>query len=126
MLLVDDDQTQVGKRREHRRPRPDADARAAVAQATPLVVALTEAELRVQDRDTLAEALLEAARGLRSERDLRDHDDRGAPLRERLVGRAQVHLGLAAARHAVQEQRSVAALAQRFEHRAQRRPPGPA
>ena len=66
---------------------PDADPRRAAAQALPLVVALAEPELRVQDRDALAEALLEAARRLRRERDLGHQHDRRAPLRERRLRR---------------------------------------
>ena len=50
MLLVDDDQPEVGDGREHGRARPDADPRLAAAQAAPLVVALAGAEPRVQHR----------------------------------------------------------------------------
>jgi hypothetical protein len=108
VLLVDDDQPEVGQRREHRGPRPDADARLAAAQPQPLVVALARAQLGVQDRDLLAEPLPEPAGGLRGERDLRDqHDRRAPPVQGRRNG-AQVDLGLAAAGDAVQEQPAVA------------------
>ncbi len=121
MLLVDDHQAEVGERGEHGRARAHADPRLAVAQAPPLVEALAEPELRVEDRDAIAEALLEAARGLGGERDLGHHHDRRAPLVERRLRGAQVDLGLAAPGHPVQQQRLVAPLAQRREHRAQRR-----
>ena len=75
MLLVDDDQPEVGDGREHRRARADRDARLARAQPPPLVVALALAERRVQQRDGVAEARLEARDGLRRERDLgHEHD----------------------------------------------------
>ena len=60
MLLVDDDQPEVGDRREDRRARADADPRLAGAQALPLVAALAGAEPRVQQRDPVAEPASEA------------------------------------------------------------------
>ena len=103
VLLVDHDQPQLRDRREDRRARPDADARLALAQAPPLLVALPGCHPRVQDRDRLAEAGAEASHDLRRQRDLRDHHDRPAALRERLLRRAQVDLGLARAGDAVQQ-----------------------
>ena len=87
MLLVDDDQADVGERREHRRARPDADPRLAAAQPQPLVVALALAERRVQDRDDVPEARLEAPERLRRERDLGHEHDRAAPGGERRLRR---------------------------------------
>ncbi len=55
MLLVDDDQSELFQRREHRRARAHADARFAAAQPHPLVVALADAERRVQNRHDIAE-----------------------------------------------------------------------
>ena len=78
MLLVDDDQPEVAERREHGRAGADADARLAGAQAQPLVVALALPERRVQHRDDVAEAGLEAPTGLRRERDLGHQHDRAA------------------------------------------------
>ena len=75
VLLVDHDQPEVGDRREHRRPRADGDPRAPGAQPAPLVVALALAQRRVQQRDGVAEARLEARDGLRRERDLRHEHD---------------------------------------------------
>ena len=103
MLLVDDDQAQVGDGREHRRARPDADARLAAAQTSPLVVALAGAQLRVQDGDGVAEAGLEAGDRLRGQGDLgHEHDPRArgrAPPRRR-----QVDLGLARTGDAVKQE----------------------
>ena len=56
-----------------RRPAPRRGAGAATRRSA------RPAELGVQHRDALAEALLEAAGGLRRERDLRHQHDRGAP-----------------------------------------------
>ena len=104
VLLVDDDEPEVGDRREDRAARPDADARLARAQAAPLVVALPRAELGVQDRDGVAEARHEAVDHLRRQPDLGDEDQHAAALGQRLGGGAQVDLGLARAGDAVQEQ----------------------
>ena len=104
VLLVDDDEPEVGDRREDRAARPDADARLAGAQAAPLVVALPRAELGVQDRDGVAEARHEAVDHLRRQADLGHEDQHAAPLGQRLGGGAQVDLGLAGAGDAVQEQ----------------------
>ena len=105
VLLVDDDQPEPLDRREDGRARADADARAAVAQAAPLVVALAGGELGVQHRDGVAEAVDEAADDLRRQRDLGDEHDHAAVLLERGRGGAQVDLGLARAGDAVQQQR---------------------
>ena len=57
MLLVDDDQADVGERREHRRPRADDDVDVAAADALPLIVALAVGEPAVLNRDAIAERL---------------------------------------------------------------------
>ena len=60
----------------------------------------------MQDRDAVAEALLEAPRRLRRERDLgHQHDRARGPRSSAAAGRAQVDLGLAAAGDAVEQQR---------------------
>ena len=78
VLLVDDDQPDVGQRREHRRARPDADPGLAVAQAQPLVVSLALAEPRVQHRDDVAQPGPEPRQRLRRQCDLGDEHDRGS------------------------------------------------
>ena len=80
VLLVHHDQADVFDGSEHGRARPDADARLALAQAAPLRVALRGAQLRVEHRDGLAEAVDEAPDDLRRERDLRDQHDHAAAL----------------------------------------------
>ena len=108
VLLVDHDQAEVADRREDRRARADRDPRLAGAQAAPLVVALALAERRVQQRDRVAEARLEAPDGLRRERDLGHEHDHALAALERRGGRAQVDLGLARAGDAVQQVRAAA------------------
>ncbi len=58
----------------------------------------------MQDRDAVAEAGAHPADGLRCERDLRNEDDRAEPALERRGARLQVHLGLAGAGRAVDEE----------------------
>ena len=122
MLLVDHDQPDVVERREHRRSRPDAHARLAAAQPQPLVAALAPTEAGVEHRDDVAEPGLEPSHGLRRERDLGHQDDRGPPGRERGLDRLEVHLGLARAGHAVEQEPPPGALiaAQSGQDRVQR------
>ena len=95
MLLVDHDQGEVADRREHRRARPDADARLTLAQAQPLVAALARRQGGVQDRDPVAEPGPEPGHRLRREADLGDEDDRPPPPRQRRLDSGEVDLGLA-------------------------------
>ena len=108
MLLVDDDEAEAA--RPARRPPSAVPRRSAPgrAQPHPLVVALAGAQPRVRDGDDVAEALDEAADGLRRQPDLGHEHDRAAVLRQRRLGGAQVDLGLAGSGHAVHEQRLVA------------------
>ena len=109
VLLVDDDQAEPAHRREDRRARTDDDARLAARDPLALVAALCLGERRVQDRDALAEALPHASHRLRCERDLRHEDDRAEPALEHRRAGLEVHLGLARAGCAVEQE--VAALA---------------
>ncbi len=125
MLLVEHDQPELGGRREHGRARPHADAGVAFSQTPPLLVALCLRQPRVEHRHRVAEALLETGDDLSRQRDLRHEHDRRASLLERRRGRPQVDLGLARARHAVQQQPALSLpsiVAQRVEHRFERGP----
>ena len=113
MLLVDDDQPELAHRREDGGPRADGDPRLAGPQAPPLVVALPLPQRRVQQRDGVAEAGLEAADRLGRERDLGHQHDHALPALQRRTRRPQVHLGLARARDAVQQEGAAAAGARR-------------
>ena len=104
VLLVDDDQADAIERREHRRPRADDDVHVAAADALPLIVTLAVGESAVLDRDAVAKGVAEERGDRRRQRDFRDERSasrrpRGADARQR----AQIDLGLAAARDAVQQ-----------------------
>jgi hypothetical protein len=103
VLLVEDDQAEVLDRREDGAARTDGDPGLVRPEPAPFVVALTLGQRGVQQRDRVPEARLKARHRLRRERDLgHEHDHAFAPLQARLR-RAQVHLGLAGAGHAVQQ-----------------------
>ena len=105
VLLVHDDQAEVLDGREDGAPRADDDRVDAVADARPGVEALAGAHPAVDDRDAAGEVRVEAADGLRRERDLgHEHDGRPALNEARAEG-AEVDLGLARARHAVEQKR---------------------
>ena len=103
VLLVDDDDADVLKGREHRRARTYGDPRLAVPHALPLVVALPRVQSRVHERDLVAETGAEETEDLRCERDLRHEHDRGLSRREHALYDGHVDFRLAASRHAVQE-----------------------
>ena len=104
--LVDDDQAEVGLRREDRRARADHDVERPGRGLLPLVVGLAEREAGVEHADAAGEALGEAAHGLGGERNL-GHQHEPAPAEPRGVReRVEVDLGLAAAGDAVQQQRA--------------------
>ena len=104
VLLVDDDQPDVGQRREHGRARSHADPRLAAAQTKPLLLALALAEPGVQHRHDVPEARLEAAHRLRRERDLRHQHDRAPAGGQRGLHGLEVHLGLARPGHPVEQE----------------------
>ena len=75
VLLVDQNQPQVGRGGKDSRARADDDGRVAAADATPLLAALLGRERGVQQRDLLPEGGVEQAGGLRREADLRHEQD---------------------------------------------------
>ena len=104
--LVDHDQAEVRLRREDGGARADDDVERTGGDLRPLVVRLPEREPRVQHTDATREALGEATHGLRRERNLGHQHDPTPPEADRVRERVEVDLGLAAARHAVQQQRA--------------------
>ncbi len=120
MLLVDHDQAEVRHRREDRRARAHHDARLAVADAPPLVVALPGRELAVQHRDRRAEAAPGRAHQHRREADLRHEQDRAAAASERRLDGPEEDLRLAAAGHAAQQERAEAACRNRGQQLVER------
>ena len=77
----------------------------------------------MEDRDPVAEAGAEAADGLRRQPDLGDEHDRAQPPLERRVARLEVHLGLAAAGRAVQEEIRAEPLVHRADDPRRPQPP---
>ena len=103
VLLVHDDEPEVGHRGEDGRAGADDDPRLPRPDALALVAPLGLGQRGVQHRDALAEACREAAQRLRRQGDLRHEHDRPAAAPERRRAGLEVDLGLAAARRAVQE-----------------------
>ena len=75
VLLVDDDEADVGQRRQDREPRPDDDVHVAAADASPLVGALAVAEAGMDERDPGVEVGPQAIDERQRQRDLRDEDE---------------------------------------------------
>ncbi len=70
VLLVDNDQAEVPRRREHRAARPDDDLNLAPRNPPPMIASLGVMQVAVQHRDVAA-APLERANRLRRQADLR-------------------------------------------------------
>ncbi len=109
MLLVHDDQPRPRERRKDRRARADHHRGLAAAGRPPRAQPLRIAERRMQHREWRVEARREPCHQLRRERDLRHQHQRLFAACHDLGDRTQVHLGLAAAGHAVQQERRVPA-----------------
>jgi hypothetical protein len=112
VLLVDADDAEHRHRREDGGAGADHDRRLAGGDPLALVTPLGLGQRRVQDGDAVAEAEPEAAERLRRQRDLRHEHDRAAAPRERRFAGADVHLGLAAPRRAVEQEVPAARLEQ--------------
>ena len=82
MLLVDDDEAEIGEGQEERRARPDHDARFAAGDGAPDALALALGEPRVPFGGPRAEARREAVEELRGQRDLRQQHQRLPPCRK--------------------------------------------
>ena len=109
VFLIDDDEPEVRQRREDRAARADHDARAAVMNLVPFVVALALGQMSVQHRDCilrLGEPAFEALDGLRRKRNFRDENDCRASAVERCADGLQINFRLAGARHAVEQNRA--------------------
>ena len=79
MLLVDDDQADIGQRRQHREPRPDDDIDVAVTDPSPFVGPLAIAETGVDQRDAGVEVGPDPIDQGQRQRDLRDQQQRRRP-----------------------------------------------
>ena len=115
VLLVDHHEPEPGDGREDRAAGPEHDVGLSLAHAPVLLGALGPRHGRVPHAHPLAQARPQSGQELGREGDLGHEHDRAAPGRPRLGDRAQVHLRLARAGDAVQQERP--ALAQRADDR---------
>ena len=110
LLLVDDDQTDLFNRREHRRTGPHHHIRQTLLDALIFVGAFGHGQAAVQHRHMFAKPPAEQLDGLRGERNLRHQNDDAASLLPHPLGQFEIDLAFAAAGHPVQ-QRLLAPLA---------------
>ena len=105
VLLVDDHEADVGERREDGQPRPDDDRHGSRPDPPPFVGSLAVTKARMDERDVRVEVGSQPVDERRRERDLGDeHEHRPAGLERRGDG-LDVDRRLAAARHALKEER---------------------
>ncbi len=109
VLLVDDDEPEVGEGQEQRRAGADDEPRLAGGDGRPGAAAGGLGHARVPLGRAGAEAGLDPVEELDRERDLRQEHQRLTALRQRLGDGLEVDLGLARAGDAVQQRRRVAA-----------------
>ena len=107
VLLVDDDQAEVLHRREYAGAGTDHHVSLPAADPAPLLRSLGVMKRRMEDRDMIAEAVIELARHRGSQRDLRNQQQRIA-IRAQSVASidAQIDFGLAGAGHSLQQDRA--------------------
>ena len=106
VLLVDDDEPDIGQRSDDGQPRPDDDVHVTRPNAPPLVGALAVAEARVDQRDPGIQVRPQPVDEREGQGDLGDqHEGRPARL-ERGRDRLHVDRGLAATGHPVEQERT--------------------
>jgi hypothetical protein len=111
VLLIDDDKAQLGHRREHREARSQNDAGLAARGAEPCARARDVFQCAVHERKPrVRERGAKACFELRRKTDLGNEDERLKAALQDARGEVKVDLGLAAARHAVQQECAKAAL----------------
>ena len=103
MLLIDDDESQIGKRRKKRRSCADHNIRLAVSGPLKLVALLTGRKPGMHDTDAASKTAIEAAHGLVGQGNLRNQHDHLFSLLKHIVNQSHVDFGLAAARDTVNE-----------------------
>src|SRR5207247_10263860 len=111
VLLIDDDQTQLACRREHRAAGADHDLGLSRKDPPPMPAALGRLQMAVQYRHVLA-AAAKTLDGLRRQADLGHQNERFLALANDLLNSAKIKLGLAAAGNAEEQERLEAAFAQ--------------
>ena len=104
VLLVDADEPEPRQRREDRRSGSDDHRRRAGGDPFALVTPLRLGQPGMKDGDAIAEPGAEASERLRRQRDLRDEHDRAVAARDGRCAGLEIHLGLAAAGRAVEQE----------------------
>ena len=122
VLLIDDNQPEIGVGQKQRRARADHDRDFAVGDRLPGARALARRNFRMPFRRAHAEARGEAVEELRGERDLR-HENETLPAGADHVGdRLEINFGLARAGDAIEQRHRIFALADGcFQLRRRRR-----
>ena len=103
VLFIDDNESQIVQRGEHRRPRAYDHVDLAAPDAMPLIVSRAGRQPAVLYRHAVSERSPEGIRHRRCQRDFRHQHQHPAPRLRNPPGKAQVHLGLAAPRDTVQQ-----------------------
>ena len=111
LLLVDDDQPDLTKRRKYRGPRADHHISQSLSDALVFVGALRHRQSAVQHRYLLSKPPRKQLHRLRRQRDLRHQNDDALALGAHLLDQLQVDLTLSRAGHAVQQRRKRSAFA---------------
>ena len=120
VLLVDDDQADVGHGREDRQPRAGHDVDRAGPDAAPFVGPLTDAQARMHERHGRVEVRPQAVDERQGQGDLRHEDEHGPAGLEAGRDRLDVDRGLAGAGHAVEQDRRGIAIGDRPADRGHR------
>ena len=103
VLLIDDDEAEVGERQKERRARADNHGRLAACRRRPDAFALTLGQARMPFGRPCPEARGEAVEKLRGQRDLRQEHKRLALLSQGFRDRLEIDFGLARSRHALEQ-----------------------
>ena len=111
MFLIDDDDTRIGERRQHRQPRAYDDARLALANTAPLIGPLALRQTTVQNRDLDRQVVSQALEQRQGQGDL-GHEDNATPAdRQRRAQCFGVDSCFAAGSGALDQQHGVVAAA---------------
>ncbi len=103
MLFVDNDQREVGNRREDRRTRANDHARFSTLDAVPLLRSLFIGKCRVQDGDFVAKHLVQIGGNCGREADFRDKKNGGASGIQHRTHACEINRSFARAGYAVQK-----------------------
>ncbi len=122
VLLVDDDEAEIGVRQEQRGARADDDTHLAGRDRAPGACAQPRRKLRVPFRRPHPEPLGEAIEKLRGERDLGHQHQRLFAAADDLADRLEIDRGLARSGNAIEQRHAVSALGDARAQRIGRRP----